>query len=115
VLAAEHLGVLLDDAGRSLQNSVGRLADNAELFASTVRALSTRETAAIVSGDEHVAQQLLTALHEVARAIERLPGRGEGIPTEPRGPVAEGYVSQRQTPLDHDLGREVRELLKEFD
>jgi len=113
--AAEHLRVLLEDMVRSLSNSVDRLGDNAELLASTMRALSARGTATVLPGEESVTQQLLIALDELARAIERLPGRQEDIPSDPRVPVVEGHMSQRQTPLDHDLAQEVRELLKEFD
>jgi len=113
--AAEHLRVLLGDMVQSLQNSVDRLADNAELLASTMRALPARATAAVLPAEESVAQELMIALHDLAGAIERLPGRRDDIPSDPRVPVIEGHMSQRQTPLDHDLGQEVRELLKEFD
>ena len=69
----------------------------------------------VLPGEESVTQQLLIALDELARAIERLPGRQDDIPSDPRVPVVEGNMSQRQTPPDHDLAQEVRELLKEFD
>jgi hypothetical protein len=113
--AAESLRLLLEEMVPSLQNSVSRLADNAELLASTMRALSAREAATVITGEERVTEQLLIALHELAGAIEGLRSREEGVPTDPSVPVPKGPISQQHHSLDNDLGREVRELLKEFD
>jgi hypothetical protein len=110
--ALERLGILLEEMIRSLQNSANRLGTTADLIAGAMRALPERERGAARPRDEHAMQQLIAAVEELRHAIELLPGIAEGKAA--RGAAQAADAKTQATP-DTDLGREVRDLLKEFE
>ena len=114
--AFERFGGLLEELVSSLHSAANKLAGNADLLASTARALSDRETNdATTLREERAADKLRSAIEELTRAVAKWPGVADGAPGAIEASARAAPEAERQTMPDIDLGDEIRELLKEFE
>jgi hypothetical protein len=109
----ERLFIVFEGLRDSLHNSTTRLAANADLLATTARALSEGRTEkAEMPPDLSAVAELKATMEALTVAIERLPGIAQQTL---KGPVVESHSLGSQTMPNDELGRELRELLKEFE